>query len=122
MGMPTAILYNQRIISTRPLLSLMTRTDLISHLALRRGYSETDMTQSVAVILSGIAAALAVGERVELRGFGSFCVKQRRSRPGRNPKTGDPINVPAKPVPHFKMGKELRERILNSGDKRITAS
>jgi len=58
-----------------------------------------------------IANALSAGDRVELRGFGSFSTKQRQNRLGRNPKTGESVYVPAKVVPHFKPGKELRERV-----------
>jgi len=62
-------------------------------------------------IFSAIGDALSRGDRVELRGFGSFYTKQRNARIGRNPKTGDAVRVPAKVVPQFKPGKELRERV-----------
>ena len=65
----------------------------------------------VGLVLKGVADALAKGDKVELRGFGSFKVKERRSREGRNPKTGDKVQVEEKKVPYFKAGKELRERV-----------
>jgi integration host factor subunit beta len=64
-------------------------------------------------VFQAIADALSRGERVELRGFGSFSTKRRQNRMGRNPKTGEQVYVPAKVVPHFKPGKELRERVDN---------
>lgn len=68
----------------------------------------------VNVVLSSITDSLAYGDKVELRGFGSFKIKERRAREGRNPKTGARVYVNAKKVPYFKAGKELRERV-NSG-------
>ena len=65
--------------------------------------------------LRKLEAALARGDRVELRGFGAFSVRQRDSRKGRNPRTGEPVEVPAKSVPFFKAGKELRARV-NGGE------
>jgi integration host factor subunit beta len=65
----------------------------------------------VNTIFTAISDALGQGERVELRGFGSFSTKTRNPRVGRNPKTGDAVEVPAKVVPHFKPGKELREKV-----------
>jgi integration host factor subunit beta len=62
-------------------------------------------------ILDTIAVSLCKGRRVEIRGFGSFQVNQRPARKGRNPKTGEAVAVPAKACPHFKSGKELRERV-----------
>lgn len=66
---------------------------------------------ALAEILGAIAAALAAGNRVEIRGFGSFSLNYRLPRTGRNPKTGEKVAVPGKYVPHFKAGKELRERV-----------
>ncbi len=67
----------------------------------------------VNVVLKSISDSLASGDKVELRGFGSFKIKDRRSREGRNPKTGEKVFVEAKKVPYFKAGKELRERVNN---------
>ena len=63
---------------------------------------------------STVAKRLAHGKRIEIRGFGSFGLKHSPSRTGRNPKSGEEVQVPAKCVPHFKVGKELRERIKNN--------
>ncbi|MDQ6954527.1 MAG: integration host factor subunit beta [Mariprofundaceae bacterium] len=62
-------------------------------------------------VINAIAGALSAGKRVELRGFGSFTIKKREPRIGRNPKTGEAVKVPAKRVPYFKPGKALRERV-----------
>jgi integration host factor subunit beta len=73
-----------------------------------------DIERLVATVFDEIAAALSRGDRVELRGFGAFSVKSRPARKGRNPRTGEAVDVEAKHVPYFKTGKELRER-LNIG-------
>ena len=90
----------------------MTRSELIAQLAasnphLRQG----DIEAIVATIFGEITAALARGDRVELRGFGAFSAKARNARTGRNPRTGESVEVVAKRVPFFKTGKELRERL-----------
>lgn len=72
--------------------------------------------QAVDVIFEEISAALERGDRVELRGFGAFSVREREARRGRNPRTGETVDVPAKRVPFFKAGKELRMRINNGVD------
>jgi integration host factor subunit beta len=63
------------------------------------------------MILEALSEALVKGDRIEIRGFGSFALNYRPPRVGRNPKTGEKVNVPEKWVPHFKAGKELRERV-----------
>ena len=63
------------------------------------------------VILDAMSDALSRGDRIEIRGFGSFALNYRPPRTGRNPKSGEKVQVPAKYVPHFKAGKELRERV-----------
>ncbi len=90
----------------------MTRIDLvtITQEAIE-GLNRRQCEVIVNSIFDAIRDALAAGEKVELRGFGSFKVRQRRSRDGRNPKTGEPVHVPPKTVPYFKPGKELRERV-----------
>ena len=75
----------------------------------------------VATIFNEITAALARGERVELRGFGAFTVKRRDARTGRNPRTGEAVNVEEKAVPFFKAGKELRERVNRAKTARAAA-
>jgi len=90
----------------------MTRSDLIAKLAER--YTQLqgkDAEMAVKVILESMGNSLARGGRIEIRGFGSFALNYRPPRQGRNPKSGVKVQVPAKYVPHFKAGKELRERV-----------
>ncbi|TXT25634.1 MAG: integration host factor subunit beta [Gallionellaceae bacterium] len=90
----------------------MTRSDLIAKLAER--YPQLlarDAELAVKVILDTLSGNLARGGRIEIRGFGSFSLNYRPPRIGRNPKSGEKVQVPAKHVPHFKAGKELRERV-----------
>jgi len=68
----------------------------------------------VETILNGLSQSLTRGERIDIRGFGSFGLNYRPPRTGRNPKSGQKVHVPAKYVPHFKVGKELRDRIKNN--------
>ncbi len=90
----------------------MTRSQLIMRLAeLNPHLYHRDVELIVAAIFDEISAALANGNRVELRDFGAFSVKRRAARIGRNPRTGDAVHVAAKYFPHFKTGKELRERL-----------
>jgi integration host factor subunit beta len=90
----------------------MNRSDLIARLAERYPQLLTkDAELAVKVILDTMSSSLANGGRVEIRGFGSFSLNYRPPRVGRNPKSGEKVNVPAKYVPHFKAGKELRERV-----------
>jgi integration host factor subunit beta len=76
---------------------------------------QRDVERIVSTLFEEITAALARGDRVELRGFGAFSVKQRDPRLGRNPRTGAAVPVPEKSVPFFKAGKELRERMNGKG-------
>lgn len=90
----------------------MTRSDLIGRLAeLHPQLLAKDAELAVKVILDILSSTLSRGGRIEIRGFGSFGLNYRPPRQGRNPKTGDNVRVPAKYVPHFKAGKELRERV-----------
>jgi integration host factor subunit beta len=90
----------------------MNRSDLIMRLAERHPQLLVrDAELAVKVILDTISTMLSHGERIEIRGFGSFGLNYRPPRLGRNPKTGDTVKVPAKYNPHFKSGKELRERV-----------
>jgi integration host factor subunit beta len=90
----------------------MIRSDLIEKLAeLHPQLLAKDAELAVKVILDALSATLSRGGRVEIRGFGSFGLNYRPPRQGRNPKTGEKVKVPAKYVPHFKAGKELRERV-----------
>jgi integration host factor subunit beta len=90
----------------------MTRSELVARLARRNTrLAARDADEAVKTILDGMSAALAAGSRIEIRGFGSFALSYRPPRLGRNPKSGERVQVPAKHVPHFKAGKELRERV-----------
>ncbi len=91
----------------------MIRSDLIARLAeLHPQLLANDAENAVKVILHALSSTLSKGARVEIRGFGSFGLNYRPPRKGRNPKTGGSVNVPAKYVPHFKAGKELRDRVI----------
>jgi integration host factor subunit beta len=90
----------------------MIKSELIQRIAGRNGnLYQRDVERIVATILDEITAALARGDRVELRGFGAFSVKKRDARIGRNPRTGAQVAVQEKSVPFFKTGKEMRERL-----------
>ena len=90
----------------------MTKSELIARLAAR--YPQLvakDAEFTVKMILEAMTQSLVKAERIEIRGFGSFGLNHRPARVGRNPKSGDPVSLPAKYVPHFKPGKQLRERV-----------
>ena len=90
----------------------MTKSELIELLARRQPHLKADdVDMSVKSLLQMMGGALANGERIEVRGFGSFSLHYRPPRTGRNPKTGDTVALAGKHVPHFKPGKELRERV-----------
>jgi integration host factor beta subunit len=90
----------------------MTKRDLIDEIVkLYPSYSRRDAEVIVNAVFESMTEALCSGERIEIRGFGSFVVKQRRAREGRNPKTGEIVAVAAKRVPFFKVGKELKQRV-----------
>lgn len=92
----------------------MTKSELIARLAEANPHLyQRDVERIVTTIFDEITAALANGNRVELRGFGAFSVKQRGARIGRNPRTGEAVQVSAKHIPYFKTGKQLRDK-LNS--------
>lgn len=90
----------------------MTKSDLIERLSARQPRLSTrDADDAVKTMLDAMSEGLAQGHRIEIRGFGSFALSYRPPRLGRNPKSGDRVQVPAKHVPHFKAGKEMRERV-----------
>jgi integration host factor subunit beta len=90
----------------------MTKSELIERIAQKQSQlAYRDVELAVKTVLEHMADRLASGERIEIRGFGSFSLHFRPGRVGRNPKTGAPVALPAKHVPHFKPGKELRERV-----------
>ncbi|MBO6632962.1 MAG: integration host factor subunit beta [Parvibaculum sp.] len=93
----------------------MIKSELVARLAQANPHLyPRDVERIVSTIFDEISAALARGDRVELRGFGAFSVKNRPARTGRNPRTGEPVHVEEKSVPFFKTGKELRERLNNA--------
>ena len=90
----------------------MTKFDLINLLAERLEFlSLKDTKIIVDVVFDSMTEALAKGDRIDIRGFGSFTIKERIEREGRNPKTGESVQIPAKREIHFKLGKELKDRI-----------
>jgi integration host factor subunit beta len=94
----------------------MIKSELIQQIAEDNPHLyQRDVERIVSTLFEEITAALARGDRVELRGFGAFSVKKRDARQGRNPRTGESVPVPQKAVPFFKAGKELRERMNESG-------
>lgn len=96
----------------------MTKSELIEILAQKQTQlAYKDVELAVKNMLEHMATTLANGERIEIRGFGSFSLHYRPPRVGRNPKTGDSVDLTAKYVPHFKPGKEMRERVNESMSK-----
>lgn len=92
----------------------ITRSELINLLASQFEGSElskSDISLSVREIINHMSATIATGNRIEIRGFGSFTLRQRNPRMGRNPKTGEPVPLGAKYAPHFKPGKDLKEQV-----------
>lgn len=95
----------------------MTKSELIAAMSdKRRDVSKKDIELVVNTIFDGMRHALIEGDRIEIRGFGSFTIKNRESRQGRNPKTGSSVDIPSKRVPFFTVGKELRERVNSDED------
>jgi integration host factor subunit beta len=91
----------------------MTKSELIKLIAREQpqlGYKDIELV--VKTLLEHMISALSTGERIEIRGFGNFSLHYRPSRIGRNPKSGEPVSLSAKYVPHFKAGKDLRERVI----------
>jgi integration host factor subunit beta len=92
----------------------MTKAELVEEVARAAELNKRDAEVIVETVFDSIIGALHGGEKVELRGFGSFRTRERGPRRGRNPKTGEPVDVPAKRVPYFKPGKELKEFFTDS--------
>lgn len=90
----------------------LTKSELISRVFERHpSLSSRDADMAVNEVLRAMVSAMSHGVRVEIRGFGSFSLKYREAREGRNPRTGEPVMVPAKYVPHFRAGKEIRDQL-----------
>ena len=90
----------------------MNKSELIELLAIKKDISNKRAEEIVNLVFSSMTEALAAGDRIEIRGLGSFVIKDYDSYTGRNPKTGQPITVKPKKLPFFKVGKELKERVL----------
>ena len=91
----------------------MTKAELAHEVADNSDLNKQQAKVAVQAVLDSIVKALRSGDRIEVRGFGSFCLRERNARVGRNPKTGESVQVPAKTVAYFKLGKELKE-LINS--------
>lgn len=100
----------------------MTKADLVEEVAKVTELTRKDSEVIVDTLFESVIKALRVGDKLEVRGFGSFRVRQRNSRVGRNPKTGEKVEVPAKRVPYFKPSKELKDLINASGVEGATGS
>ena len=94
----------------------MTKADLIEDVARKTELSRKDSEVIVDTIFEGIVKSLRSGDKIEIRGFGSFRTRHRNARMGRNPKTGERVDVPAKDIPYFKPSKELKDVVNISGE------
>lgn len=95
----------------------MLKKDLIAAVTEQMdGYLKKDIGQAIDIIIDSISEALAEGRRVEIRGFGSFCVRQRKARSTKNPKTGKVMNIPPRKTLHFTMSKSLKEPLVKKND------
>ncbi|HAK61328.1 MAG TPA: integration host factor subunit beta [Nitrospiraceae bacterium] len=94
----------------------MTKAELVDQIAEKKpGLTRKEVENIVSTVLDSIKAALAREDKVEIRGFGSFRIRYRRAKDGRNPKTGETVSVPPKKVPFFKAGKEMKEMVDGKG-------
>ncbi len=100
----------------------MTKAELVEDVARAAELTKKDAERLVEIVFESIIETLNQGEKIELRGFGSFRVRERGARRGRNPKTGDPVSIPAKRVPYFKPGKELKELINDENPNTHTSN
>ena len=100
----------------------MTKAELVEDVAQAAELTKKDAERLVEIVFESIIDTLNQGEKIELRGFGSFRVRERGARRGRNPKTGAPVDIPAKRVPYFKPGKEMKELINLEGTAPASAS
>ena len=89
----------------------MNKSDLIAALTTKEGLTEKNAAEIINLIFDGLTDTLKKGGRIEIRGFGSFCVREYRAYTGRNPKTGKKVDVKPKKLPFFKVGKELKARV-----------
>lgn len=105
--------------TTRSGAKIMTKAELVEELTRLGDLTRRDSEIIVDTIFDSVVAALKSGDKIEIRGFGSFRIRQRKPRIGRNPKTGAKVEVPAKKVPYFKPSKELRD-LVNPGGRNPT--
>ena len=97
----------------------MTKAELVEKVANKINLTKKETEGIVSIIFQSITDSLTEGDKVELRGFGSFRIRERNARVGRNPKSGEKVEVPAKKVPFFKVGKELKEMVDAGKDKYV---
>ena len=100
----------------------MTKAEMVEKVSSKINLTKKDTERVVNIVFGSIISALAKGDKVELRGFGSFRVRSRDSRDGRNPRTGATVQIPPKKVPFFKAGKELREMVDNDDPVVVSGS
>src|SRR3981189_3915145 len=100
----------------------MTKAELVEDVARAAELTKKDAERLLEIVFESIIESLNQGEKIELRGFGSFRVRERGARRGRNPKTGDPVSIPAKRVPYFKPGKELKKVVNEHTTPKLSAS
>lgn len=116
LGLPICRVVSGRYASGL-LVDTMTKSELIELIAANQQHlAYKDVELAVKTLLEHMSEVLSSGDRIEIRGFGSFSLHHRPPRIGRNPKTGDPVALPGKYVPHFKPGKQMRERVNSSRD------
>ena len=103
--------YNQTLQSNIDTISAMTKSEFIERLYSKSSLSYDDTVAAINITIDTMQNALGRGERIEIRGFGAFSLHERKARTGRNPKTGEAVEIPTCYKAHFKPGKELRERV-----------
>jgi integration host factor subunit beta len=99
------------------MMNSVTRSELINILSAKlsdSGLLKSDVSLSVKELINTMSTAISNGDRIEIRGFGSFTLRERKPRMGRNPKTGESVALGVKYAPHFKPGKDLKERVMDS--------
>jgi integration host factor subunit beta len=111
--------HDEHLEDARPNAGVMTKAELVDEVARVVQLTKKQAETIVNIVFDSIVDSLRAGQKIELRGFGSFRLRSRKSRTGRNPKTGEKVEVPSKKIPYFKPGKELKELInkaLADGD------
>ncbi len=98
----------------------MTKADLVDEIAAVTGLTKKDVAETVDEFLNGVSRALIAGKHIEIRGFGTFKVKDRKPRIARNPRTGEQVPVPQRRVPVFKVSKELKDKVADSASETVS--